>query len=51
MIAGILPFGFSDKNSGVQVSFLPMSIRCASYGRPISSSMIETFTPFGVGSE
>ena len=50
-MAGILPFGLSDRNSGVQDSFLPMSIGCGSYGRPISSSVIETFTPFGVGSE
>ena len=33
------------------LSFLPMSTRCGSYGRPISSSVIDTFTPFGVGSE
>jgi hypothetical protein len=51
MIAGILPFGLSDRNSGVHVSFWPMLIVCGSYGSPISSSMIETFTPFGVGSE
>jgi hypothetical protein len=50
-IAGIFPFGFSVRYSGVQLSFLVMSIRCASYGRPISSSMIETFTPLGVFSE
>jgi hypothetical protein len=51
MIAGILPFGLSERNSGVFWSSLPKSTRCGSYGRPISSSMIETLTPFGVGSE
>jgi hypothetical protein len=51
MIAGILPFGLSDRNSGVFWSSLLKSTRCASYGSPISSSMIETLTPFGVGSE
>ena len=51
MIAGILPFGFSDRNSGVFWSSLPKSIVCGSYGSPISSSMMETFTPLGVGSE
>jgi len=51
MIAGILPFGFSDRNSGVCWSFLPKSTVCGSYRNPISSSMIDTFTPFGVGSE
>jgi len=48
-MAGILPLGFSDRNSGVQVSFLVMSMVWGSYGRPISSSMIDTLTPFGVG--
>src|SRR3954471_11238764 len=28
-----------------------MSMRCGSYSRPVSSSMMLTFTPFGVGSE
>ena len=50
-IAGILPFGFSERNSGVFWSSLLKSTRCTSYGSPISSSMIETLTPFGVGSE
>jgi hypothetical protein len=51
MIAGILPFGLSDRKAGVQDSFLPMSIACASYCRPVSSSAIDTLTPFGVGQE
>ena len=51
MIAGIFPFGLSERNSGVFWSSLLKSTRCTSYGSPISSSMIETFTPFGVGSE
>ena len=51
MIAGIFPLGLSERNSGVFWSSLLKSTRCTSYGKPISSSMIETFTPFGVGSE
>jgi hypothetical protein len=50
-IAGIFPFGLSERNSGVFWSSLPKSMVCGSYGSPISSSMIDTFTPFGVGSE
>ena len=51
-IAGILPLGLSDWNSGVKVSFFMMLTACASYGRsPISSSAIEIFTPLGVGNE
>ena len=51
MMAGSFPFGFSDRNSGVHDSFLVMLTVCGSYGRPISYSMIETLTPFGVGNE
>src|SRR5262245_25182141 len=50
-IAGILLFGFSDKKSGDIWSFVSKLTRCGSYGRPVSSSMMETFTPFGVGRE
>ena len=51
MIAGILPLGFRARYSGVQVSLAPMLMKCGSYGRPVSSSMIDTFTPLGVGVE
>jgi hypothetical protein len=51
MIAGIFPLGLSERNSGVFWSLVLKSMRCGSYGSPISSSMIETFTPFGVLSE
>jgi hypothetical protein len=51
MLAGILPFGLSDMNSGVAASFLRMSTVWGSYANPISSNAIDTFTPFGVGNE
>src|SRR5580765_1150516 len=51
MIAGILLFGLSDRNSGDTWSLLSKLTRCTSYGRPVSSRKIDTFTPFGVGSE
>src|SRR5215212_6975791 len=51
MIAGILLFGLSDRNSGVIWSLLPKLTRWTSYGSPVSSSMIDTLTPLGVGSE
>ena len=51
MIDGIFPFGFSDTYAGDFWSFASKRTRCGSYGRPISSSMIDTLTPLGVGSE
>src|SRR3546814_7911365 len=50
-IAGILLFGFSDIDSGEVWSLLSKLTLCTSYGRPVSSSMIDAFTPLGVGSE
>src|SRR5471030_1848536 len=50
-MAGILLFGFSDRNSGDIWSLVSKRTRWTSYGRPISSSAIDTFTPLGVGSE
>lgn len=50
IIAGIRPFGFNDTNAGSFDSLFEMSIRWGSYVRPVSSSMIETLTPLGVGS-
>src|SRR5580692_2077159 len=50
-MAGILPLGLSDKNSGDFCSLLSKLTRCGSYGRPVSSSIMETFTQLGVGSE
>ena len=49
MIAGIRPFGFKDTNAGSFDSFLEISTKWGSYGKPVSSSMIETLTPLGVG--
>src|SRR5690242_18902162 len=51
MIAGILPLGLSERNSGVLCSSRMMSTRWGSYASPVSSSMIDTFTPLGVLSE
>src|ERR1700728_3670991 len=50
-MAGILPLGLSERNAGDFWSLESKLTRCGSYGRPVSSSMIETFTPLGVGSE
>src|SRR5688572_17384269 len=47
-IAGILLFGLRAKNSGLNCSFALMSTAIARYGSPTSSSMIDTFRPFGV---
>src|SRR5205085_12632154 len=48
-IDGILPFGLIARYSGVNCSlFVPMLILCTLYGRPHSSSMMETLRPFGV---
>src|SRR5687768_16998153 len=48
-IDGILPFGLIFRYSGVNCSLLvPMLILCARYGRPHSSSMMETLRPLGV---
>jgi hypothetical protein len=49
MIAGMRPFGFNDTNAGSFDSLFEMSIKWGSYGRPVSSSIIETLTPLGVG--
>jgi hypothetical protein len=51
MIAGILLLGLSDRNSGEFWSFVSKFTRCGSYGSPLSSSMMDAFTPLGVGSE
>ncbi len=46
---GIFPFGLIFKYSGANCSvFVPMLILCTRYGRPHSSSMMETLRPFGV---
>src|SRR5476649_485660 len=50
-MAGILLFGFSDRKAGDIWSCVSKLTRCASYGRPISSSIVETLMPLGVGSE
>jgi hypothetical protein len=47
-MAGILLFGLIARNSGWNCSLALMSTAMARYGRPISSSMIETLRPFGV---
>jgi hypothetical protein len=49
MIAGMRPFGFNDTYAGSFDSFFEMSTKWGSYTKPISSSMIETLTPLGVG--
>jgi hypothetical protein len=49
MIAGMRPFGFKDTNAGSFDSFFEISTRWGSYAKPVSSSMIETLTPLGVG--
>ena len=51
MIAGILLFGFRDRNSSLFTSLSDSVTRCGSYARPISSSAMEIFTPLGVGYE
>src|SRR5574343_1547383 len=50
-MAGILLLGLRLRNSAENWSSVSKFTKCASYGRPISSSMIETLTPLGVGSE
>src|SRR5580704_17085 len=50
-MAGILLLGLSERNSGDICSLASKSTRCGSYARPVSSSITETLTPFGVGSE
>src|ERR1700722_1097883 len=50
-MAGILPLGLSDKNSDVFCSLPSKPTLCGSYGRAVSSSIMDIFTPFGVGSE
>ena len=47
-MAGMRLFGLILRNSGLNCSSLLMSTACAAYGRPHSSSMIETLRPFGV---
>src|SRR3990167_8963017 len=49
MMAGILLLGLSERNSGDSWSWVSKLTRCGSYGRPVSSSMIGTFTPLGGG--
>ena len=49
MIAGILLFGLIFRNSGLNWSPAWMSIGWTVYGSPVSSSMIWTLWPFGVG--
>ena len=49
--ARILLFGLSDRNASDIWSWLPKSTRCGSQGSSVSSSMIDAFTPLGVGSE
>src|SRR3990167_9001635 len=51
MMAGILLLGLSERNSGDSWSWVSKLTRCGSYGRPVSSSMIATLTPLGVGKE
>src|ERR1700750_2214606 len=51
MIAGILLFGFTDRNSVENWSLVSKLTRCGSYANPVSSSMIDTLTPLGVGNE
>ena len=50
-MAGILLLGLSARNSGESWSLVSKLTRCGSYGSPVSSSRIDTFTPLGVGSE
>ena len=50
-MAGIFWYGLRAVNSGDFWSLLSKLTRCGSYGRPVSSSAIETLTPLGVGSE
>jgi hypothetical protein len=45
MMAGILLFGFSDRNSGDSWSLLSKLTSAAHTRRPVSSSAMETFTP------
>jgi hypothetical protein len=46
---GDLAVGVEAEEFGRLLVVLRESTRCASYGRPVSSSMIDTFTPLGVG--
>jgi hypothetical protein len=48
-IAGMRAFGLIAMNSGLNWSPAPMFTGLSVYGRPVSSSMMETFQPFGVG--
>src|SRR3954466_7490109 len=48
-IAGILLFGEMARNSGLNWSPAPMSTGCTRYSRPVSSSMMWTLCPLGVG--
>ncbi|MNN59543.1 hypothetical protein D3C81_1746640 [compost metagenome] len=50
-MAGILLLALREMNSGLNWSSLSKLTLCGSYARPISSSMIDTLTPLGVGSE
>src|SRR5579871_4962250 len=50
-MAGILLLGLSERNSAESWSLASNRTRCGSYGSPVSSSITETFTPFGVGRE
>src|SRR2546428_12277303 len=48
-IDGIFPLGLILRYSGANCSeFVPMLILCTRYGRPHSSSMMETLRPVGV---
>ena len=47
-IAGMRLLGLILRNSGLNWSPLPMSMACAAYSRPHSSSMMETLRPLGV---
>ena len=42
-------FGLIAMKSGLNWSPLPIFTGIKLYGRPVSSSMMETFQPFGVG--
>ena len=49
VMAGMRPFGLSATNAGSFDSLFEMSTKCGSYAAPVSSSMIGTLTPLGVG--
>ena len=48
-IAGILLFGLTRRNSGVNWSPSPMLMAITLYASPVSSSMMWILWPFGVG--